>query len=176
MKTIIVASKNPVKIDAALQGFQEMFPEEEFSIEGVDVESGVADQPMTDKETLQGAQNRAENAQKEMPGADFWVGLEGGVDFYNEKMAASAWMYVLSREGKVGTGKTGIFFLPPKITELISQGYEMGVANDMVFNDENSKQKGGGVSFLTHGIIDRKRYYTEAIIFALIPFKNTDLY
>ena len=31
MKKIIVASKNPVKINAALNGFQKMFPEETFT-------------------------------------------------------------------------------------------------------------------------------------------------
>ncbi|MEN0049906.1 MAG: DUF84 family protein, partial [Bacteroidota bacterium] len=58
MQKIIVASKNPVKIKAALQGFQEMFPEGFFEAEGIAVPSGVSDQPMGNEETYQGAWNR----------------------------------------------------------------------------------------------------------------------
>jgi non-canonical (house-cleaning) NTP pyrophosphatase len=43
----------------------------------MDVTSGVSDQPFGIEETYQGAQNRADNAQKAVPGADYYVGLEG---------------------------------------------------------------------------------------------------
>ncbi|KAJ2972514.1 hypothetical protein NQ176_g7113 [Zarea fungicola] len=56
---IIVASKNPVKIQAAHDGFQRMFPDIAFTVRGLSVPSGVPDQPLTDEETLQGALNRA---------------------------------------------------------------------------------------------------------------------
>jgi hypothetical protein len=45
MKRIIVASKNPAKIQAALSGFKRTLPSEEFTIEGISVESGVNEQP-----------------------------------------------------------------------------------------------------------------------------------
>ena len=41
MKKIIVASNNPVKIRATLEGFQTMFPSEVFEIMGISVPSGV---------------------------------------------------------------------------------------------------------------------------------------
>ncbi|KAM7212826.1 Inosine triphosphate pyrophosphatase-like protein [Rhypophila decipiens] len=82
-KTILVASLNPVKIAAALHGFQEMFPNTPFTARGITVPSGVPDQPFTDTETLLGARNRAVNARAAKSGAaaavDFWVGIEGGV-------------------------------------------------------------------------------------------------
>ena len=61
---IIVASKNPVKINTAYEGFIKMFPDIVFEIEGISAESNVADQPMSEEKTLQGALNRAENASK----------------------------------------------------------------------------------------------------------------
>ena len=67
MKTLVVASTNPVKIQAALDGFRRMFPADEFEARGVSVPSGVTDQPMTDAETLQGALNRAANARRAAP-------------------------------------------------------------------------------------------------------------
>ena len=68
------------------------------------------------------------------------------------------------------------FNLPKKISELIDSGMELGDADDIVFNRKNSKQNNGAVGILTGNLIDREKYYTHAIIMALIPFNNMDLY
>ena len=90
MKKIVVASKNPVKINAVRDAFEKMFPNEVFNMEGISVSSGVSDQPISDTETLQGALNRAGNAEKENLHADFWVGIEGGIEEKNSEMEAFA--------------------------------------------------------------------------------------
>lgn len=176
MKQIIVASKNPVKLQATLDGFTRMFPGEEFSIEGVSVESGVADQPSSDEETYQGAFNRSTNAKAAAPDADFWVGLEGGIEAKEDTMESFAWMVIRDKNDRIGKGRTATFFLPPQVAELIHQGKELGEADDIVFGKTNSKQANGAVGLLTHDVVTRTTYYTEAIIFALIPFKNPELY
>lgn len=48
--------------------------------------------------------------------------------------------------------------------------------DDILFNRSNSKQEDGAVGILTGRIIDRTKYYLEAVILALIPFKNEKLY
>ncbi len=88
---IIVGSKNPVKIGAAEQAFTQAMPQERWLAQGLDVPSGVSEQPMTDAETLQGAMTRMQNAQKLFPGADYWVGIEGGIDRQGSEMHAFAW-------------------------------------------------------------------------------------
>lgn len=176
MKKIVIASKNPVKINATLCGFQKMFPNEQFEIEGVSVPSGVSDQPKSDSETFSGAWNRADNACKEKSDADFCVGIEGGIEKKNSDMEAFAWVVIKSRNGGFGKGRTGTFFLPPQIAELIKQGKELGEADDIVFGRTNSKQENGAVGILTDNVVDRTKYYTEAIVLALIPFKNEKLY
>ncbi len=40
MKQIIVASQNPVKLQAVMMGFEQFFSDEEFSVQGVAVPSG----------------------------------------------------------------------------------------------------------------------------------------
>lgn len=175
MKTIVVASTNPVKMNAALDGFIRMFPNEQWEVSGVKVESGVADQPMSDEETRRGAINRAENASKEKD-ADFWVGLEGGAEDHDGEMRACAWIAVKSKEGKTGTGRTGTFILPAKVRELVMQGMELGTADDMVFQRTNSKQSNGAVGILTGDVISRTAEYANAVILALIPFKHPELY
>jgi len=183
MKTIIVASTNPVKIAAARNGFTSMFPNDNLVVKGVSVPSGVSHQPMTSKETEKGALTRAENARGERPDADFWVGIEGGTSYAEgesktdkQEMEAFAWVVILSKNGEVGRGKTGTFSLPPKIVALVKQGTELGVADDMVFGEKNSKQKMGAVGLLTNGIINRTEYYAHAVILALIRFKNEKIF
>ncbi len=176
MIKIVVASKNPVKIDAAEQAFQRMFRNENLEVAGVSVSSGVSEQPMTDEETYIGATNRANNAYDNKNDADYWVGIEGGLEEKNDEIEAFAWIVVRSRDGKYGKGRTSTFFLPKKIVEFIRQGKELGDAIDVVFKEDNSKQKQGAIGLLTDNNIDRTKYYVEPIIIALIPFKNPELY
>lgn len=175
IKKLIVASKNPVKIKAVLDAFQKMFPSENFDAEGLSVESGVNEQPQNDLETLQGALNRVENVSIKKD-ADFWIGIEGGVEEKNSDMEAFAWVVIKAKDGKLGKGRTGAFFLPPKIVELIKQGKELGEADDIIFGRTNSKQENGAVGILTGNVVDRTKYYTQAVVLALIPFKNSQLY
>ncbi|MEA2092741.1 MAG: DUF84 family protein, partial [Patescibacteria group bacterium] len=55
-------------------------------------------------------------------------------------------------------------------------GKELGEADDIVFQRNNSKQENGAVGILTGDVVDRTKCYTEAVILALIPFKNVNLY
>lgn len=174
MAEIVVASTNPVKIESVRQGFAHMFPGEMFNVRGVGADSGVSDQPMGDAETMQGAHNRAANARKFAPDADYWVGIEGGCADVDGEMQTFAWVVVLgqAREGK---SRTGMFYLPQEVAALVRQGMELGHADDAVFGRSNSKQQNGSVGLLTGDAIDRVAYYAHAVVLALIPFKHTNL-
>ena len=78
-QTLVVASQNPVKIEATRRGFASMFPGSTWHIHAVTVPSGVRPQPLSDAETLQGALNRVQHAAHLVPRAEYWVGIEGGV-------------------------------------------------------------------------------------------------
>ena len=172
MKKVIIASKNPVKINATKKAFEDVFTDR-FEFEGVSVESLVSDQPISNDETLKGANNRLQNIQHLE--ADYLVSIEGGVDIQNNNYEAFAWI-VISDKNKIGQAKTATFSLPLKISNLIKEGYELGDADDIVFKRSNSKQKNGAVGILTDNLINRTDYYYHAIILALIPFSNTKLY
>ncbi|MFC3879903.1 inosine/xanthosine triphosphatase [Algoriphagus namhaensis] len=172
---IVVGSKNPVKISCTQEGFMQAF-DRTFSISGVQAASEVSDQPMGLEETLLGAKNRVKNAKRLFPEADFWVGVEGGVAKDSTGMYAFAWVYILAKNGKTGQAMTGTFYLPRQVMELVESGMELGHADDEIFGDKNSKQKGGSVGLLTKQKINRESYYTSAIILALIPFLNKELY
>lgn len=174
MKTIVIASTNPVKARAALNGFRRMFPAESFEILPRPAPSGVSDQPMTSAETLQGALNRAAAVKATHPQADFWVGIEGGVE-EDGGLAAFAWVAVLSPAGS-GKARTGTFFLPPAVAHLVRQGIELGEADDIVFGTTNSKQQNGAIGLLTGDVIDRAALYEHAVVLALVAIRNPGLY
>ena len=173
---IAIGSKHPVKINSAKAGFEAMFPENSFSAEGYDVPSGVNDQPMSSQETLEGATNRAQALQTLCPMADFFVGIEGGIETINNTLLASAWIVVIDRNGTSTLGRSGAFPLPPNVKRLVDSGVELGHANDQVFKQHNSKQQGGAVGSLTGGVITRHSLYEHAMVLALATFKFPDLF
>jgi inosine/xanthosine triphosphatase len=172
VKQIVVASTNPVKIQAALNGFRQLFSSEQFEARGISVPSGVSAQPMNSAETLQGALQRVEAARQTMPDADYWIGIEGGCEDSADGMTVFAWIAALDGTGKIGKSRTATFFLPQEVSELVRQGMELGDADDAVFGRKNSKQQNGSVGLLTEDVITRLTYYEQAVILALIPFKN----
>lgn len=172
---LIVASKNPVKIRATQEGFEKMFPGEAIEASGIAVPSGVSDQPMSQAETFQGALNRTRAAKAAQPEADYWIGIEGGLEETAVGMEVFAWIVILSQE-RQGQGRTATFLLPPAVIELIHAGMELGHADDQVFGVENSKQAGGALGLLTREKVNRTWLYVPAVILALVPFLNEELY
>lgn len=172
---LVIASQNPVKMDAVEEGVEELWPNIEPNILGIKVPSGVGDQPMSEAETLLGAQNRVKAAIKQLPNADYWVGIEGGIADMDGKMAAFAWVVVSDKE-KIGQARSATFFLPDKVAELVRQGIELGEADDMVFGATNSKEKNGAIGLLTHNTITRKALYIPAVVMAFIPFIRPEFY
>lgn len=176
MRKVIIASKNPVKIETTKLGFSKMFKDRQFEFDGISVPSSVSDQPMTDEETKKGAVNRAQNAKSENSDAEYYVGIEGGLEEDEGVLRAFAWIVVINKDGFVSKSRTADFILPDKVSELIKQGYELGDADDIVFKRSNSKQENGSVGILTHDVITRTSFYEQAVVLALVPFVNVDLY
>lgn len=169
---IVVASRNPVKVDATRLAFKELFPDESLDVSSVDVESGVSDQPVSDEETRRGARTRATNAASAEPDADFWVGMEGGIEVIDDQLMAFAWMVVLGRSRNISEARSVTLPLPPAVRELVDSGLELGDANDKVFATLNSKQGGGAYGLLTDGLYTRESVYRQTLILALTPFVN----
>lgn len=172
---IVIASQNPVKVNATLAGFRESFPQRQFTAVGISADSGVSDQPISDKETRLGAANRAIAARREHPESDFWVGIEGGIETMDGQMMAFAWV-VIHSANQQGQSRSGAFLLPPQVQTLVRQGTELGNANDVVFAKHNSKQQGGAIGLLTGDVIGRQQLYQHAVVLALVPFISAALF
>lgn len=169
VKKVVVASLNPAKINAVKSAFQSAFPHQAFEFIGISVESEVDDQPMSDEETRDGALNRVKNAKISQPDADYYVGLEAGI----EDNVTFAWMIIESDTHR-GESRSASLMLPPLVIEKLDHANELGDVMDEVFGTENIKQKGGAISLLTHDLLTRSSVYHQALILALIPFINPD--
>lgn len=165
--TVVVASTNPVKVQAARAAFERRGAS--AVVTGAAVDSGVADQPYGDDETLRGARSRAAAARREHPDADFCVGFEGGVDRIDGSLLAFAWVAVNDRRGCHGESRSAALPLPPAISRRLEAGEELGSANDRVFATVNSKQQGGAFGLLTDGLLTREGVYRDTLLLALVP-------
>lgn len=173
---IVVASTNPVKIDAVRNAWQAMFPDVVSVAEGQNPHLDLPDQPMG-REVYNAAQARLDAIARDHTDADFWVAIEGGVEMDDhQKMLCNAWIVMRDAKGRASEARTASFPLPPKLAELILEGMEMGHANDKVFGLTNSKHNQGMTGILTHGVIDRTAYYQHAVTLALSAYRNEELY
>ncbi len=174
---LAVGSQNPVKLEAARIGAAQALSRPDltdnvFDVIGTLVESGVRAQPIGDDECITGAAQRAIAALEAVPGAEFGIGLEGGVVAVRGGLFACAWCVVVDGWGKTGMASTGRFQLPPRVAELVHQGMELGEADDLVFGRNDSKLHEGACGILTHGKMIRSQFYSPAVLLAFIRFMN----
>ena len=172
---VAVGSQNPVKIEAARLAFAALWPNERWEVSGAEVDSGVSSQPMSDEESIRGARNRAIAARDSL-GADYGVGLEGGLQKIGEHYFDCGWAVIVNRAGAEGIGSTVKIMTPPKITTLIHSGLELGHANDQIFGAVNSKQAEGHFGLMTNNIITRTQGYRDGLIAALARFVHERLF
>ncbi len=175
---ITVGSQNPVKISAAHNAIAILFPGAEVISQGTHAPSGVADQPMTDEETKQGAINRARFCQQqanidEQLQADLYMAMEGGVDSFEHGAATFAYMAIIYQDN-LSLGRSAQLPLPNHVYQSLKAGQELGDVMDALFNTVNIKQKGGAISLFTAGKATRESVYTQAIILAMAPFVNPE--
>lgn len=171
IQTVAVGSKNRVKIAAV----ESVLTRAGWNatITGIDVPSGVPDQPMGDDETIRGARNRAIAARRQLD-ADLGVGIEGGCVETEHGMSTCAWVVVVDRNDRASVGGSLHMPLPKRVADLVQNGVELGHAIDRISGELDTKQGAGAVGFLTAGLVDRQRAYEPLVAYALSPFLAPD--
>ncbi len=171
MLKLIVGSTNPVKLNAiknAATGLSEL-----WDVTGVEVASGVSEQPFSDSETKLGASNRAIAAQRygasQFPGEDvLGVGLEGGVtEGEDGQLWSTVWVAVADQAGEIWTANGARMPVPEVIASLLRQGKEMGPVVAQLTGQANVKQKQGMFGIITQGYVDRTDAYSAIAKLAL---------
>ena len=173
---VLVGSTNPVKLEAVREAFLHFHPN--IDVLGFDVDSKVSVQPVGD-ETFSGAKNRAEAVMElEEDDADFYVGAEGGIVQHGTQWFTFACMCIINRSGNMGYGITPQLPLPDEISNrlLTGEDEELGDIIDELTGQAGTKFLGGSTEFFTKGRMDRKQYYIQGLLMALVPFIHDELY
>ncbi len=176
MKTVVIASENPVKVAVAKAVFTKVFPQESFTFIPMKSESGVPDQPVND-ETVTGARNRLTYCKQQYPEADYWISQEGGIHTEGDRYFCRAVIAVADNAGYTAVAETAKFYLPLGIVDLVIRGgKELGHAIDTFFSQSNTKHGIGAVGYMTDGLITREAYYEQAAVIALSELLHKDWY
>ncbi len=174
----VVGSQNPVKINAARHALEQTL-NETVTISPRSVPSGVADQPMSEKETRQGAINRVQacldNASEHERATHWFIAIEGGVDEFSDGPATFAYVAIY-HNGFWAVNRSANLPLPGIIYDALQAGRELGDVMDEVFDTDNIKQKGGAISLLTNNLATRQSVYELALILGLAKFNYPELY
>jgi len=180
MKIVAVGSKRERKIEAVTLAFFRMLPNElsseEWIIVGVSADSGVGGQPLSEGDGVCGAINRAKAALKEVPEAEFAVGIEGALSLILGKYWLSrTCAAVINAEGQECIGLGPGVWVPPEISELIlHQGKELGEAVEEKSSIDNARYVFGHIGLMTRNVINRLDEDAMAVIMALANFVPHD--
>ncbi len=173
---VLIATKNPGKIEGAKQAFEKYF--NNVQIEGISVSSNVGDQPVND-EIFLGAKNRVKNLKEYAINhnieADFYVSSEAGItDLLGEWIDINA-VVIEDSKGFQSVGTSQGFPVPNKYIEEIKET-ELGKVMDKIFSGKELGKGKGGISFLTKDEVSRIDLTRNAFIMALTKHINGEIW
>lgn len=171
---VTVGTKNPVKVKATRNVLLKIYPFVEVT--GVNVDSGVRDQPIGLNETVQGAVTRARNAYNN--DVELSVGIESGLLQTPNSITGYLdlqWCCIYDGE-KETLGVSAGFEYPPTVVEEVLKGKEVGHVMDQVTGVDKLGQKTGAVNYLSQGLLDRTENTEQCVLMAMIPRMNEDVY
>ena len=173
---ILIGTKNPGKIQGAKEAFEKYF--NNIEIEGIDVSSDVADQPVNE-EILQGARNRVKNLKKyateNQIEADFYIASEGGITNSLGEWIDINCVVIEDKQNFQSMGISQGFPIPNKYIDEIRET-ELGTVMDKLFSGKDLKKGKGGINYLTKGEVTRIDLVKNAFIMALTRHINEDIW
>ncbi len=173
---IIITTENKAKVQAVCDVFSEAIPNCTFHAEKFS--SDIADQPTSEEEAIQGALNRAQNAQQKHTQADLCIGMEGYVHTNSFGMFLGGVVVIIDQNQKKGIGVSAKLQIPPRIQTRINQGEELGPIIQTILNDtQNTVRHNEGTNgILSQGLYTRIDEFKDATKCALAPFLSPQWY
>lgn len=171
---IILGSTSPVKVNATNQAFRTYFADVE--VKALSLPSGVKAFPTSDEETLRGATNRAEKARSLEPGADYAVGIEGGLARLGGNVLVHQ-VAVLIKGDITGIGVSQGYVAPDRLIEQLDMGTdESRKIIDSYFGRDEILSEEGVIGIMTNSVLTRTDASRDAVICALTRFVNAKYY
>lgn len=177
---ITVGSTNPAKVLAVRGCLEDTSHFLYAKVISLAVDSDVSEQPISLRETIQGAKNRAKNAFNQCC-CNYSIGIEAGLMETAE--AASGYLHVTAcciYDGtKHYTGLSTAFEIPSCILDLIlNQNMDMTQAclQSGISNNAKIGSTEGLIGILTKGKMDRKEFSKQAVMATIVQLENIDWY
>jgi inosine/xanthosine triphosphatase len=194
---VAVGTKRGPKLDAVHLALDQIAslvaPGALFEVRGFDVDSGVGHTPLSSKESMRGAKQRAD-ALMRMPSATaetfrYFIGMEGGLevvtsDDVHEQLARNihrrvfleSWAYV-SDGARGHFGRSAAIELPEALAmEVLDDGVELAAAIDKFAGRAGIRDSQGAWGVLSRDLISRREAFRVALIAAFAPFYNAALF
>jgi inosine/xanthosine triphosphatase len=185
---VAVGSTRRPKLDAVKEATNTIAPlfgdDSVLEVAGYEVESGVSHTPISREELMHGARQRAEalraNFAIKSGRADFFVGLEGGLDIAVDdgakRVFLESWAYV--NDGSLGYfGCSGSIELPESLAqEVLGRGTELSVAIDRFAGAVGIRDGQGAWGILSRNLVSRQESFRRAVETAFAPFYNAKMY
>ncbi len=165
-----VGSVNPVKVEAVRNVFSRFF--KELEIEGSVTRTSVPDEPW-EEDVKRGAKERAWQV---MQNADIGVGIEAGLFRREDGIYDVQYCAILDKMGRYTFGTGPGFRYPAMIEAELLKGSTVGEVFAEKIVGENIGQKGGAIGYLTNGVLNRQELTESAVLAAMVPRINKELY
>ncbi|NLC94508.1 MAG: DUF84 family protein [Bacilli bacterium] len=147
---IIVGSTNHVKVQAIANVFAN------YEVTGMEIDSKVSAQPMTDQETIKGAINRAIGAKRY---GDIGIGLEGGVQQTMYGLLLVNYGALVDEEYNLYIAGGARILLPNDVAKEIYLGKELGDIMDQYCHKIGVKHDEGAVGVFTNNFVKRQEMF-----------------
>lgn len=136
---VSVGSRNPSKLKAVESAFSKAFGAP-LEVTGFEVFSGVRDQPLSEKETRTGAENRV-MALFGLADSNFFVACEGGIAMEGLPPFGMAWIAIADGKQQIYTSRTASYPIPASFISRLENGEELGAIIDSVTAMQDSKKE-----------------------------------
>jgi inosine/xanthosine triphosphatase len=187
-----VGTLNPPKLEAVRAAFAAFAPEVEVA--GIEVESGVSEQPVGYDEIIRGARNRASLAAASSA-CDFGVGIEDGLvslPTADPTSAETSHMNIgcaaVTDGRRTAIGFSSAFAYPPQCSEpAVTERQPIGEIFDRIWQQRDASRAdsptpvpsnitAGNIGRLSDGVLTRSEYARHGVLCALVAFLQPDLY
>jgi len=186
---VYIGSLRQPKVQAVKNIFEKLSeiltPEVKPQFNCKSVQSNVSEMPTTQIEIMQGARNRALNMLHSVEGDNredaFFIGMEGGVYLspipeYHSQCYLQSWVFVSDRQKGYFGASPAMPLTNTLKNSIFEEGGELGELIDLVAKQSGIRSKEGAFGVLSKGFLDRQTIFENALLAAMAPFYNQELY
>ncbi len=175
MKKIVLTSINPVKISAVEKVTKSLYGNQEFEYIPLPLEKD-GPEPIGREYILKQIQEALDSAKVQVPDAEYYACMEGGMELFDEEMHETAYAVVMNRNGQKGISGCATFRVPTWVAGEVKKGRGFADAVDEFYKTQGTKLGGGFVKILTDGSLNKEDHYMQALTIAFASVDKGEWY